>query len=74
MQRWKSKHRFTIAFLVNAAGEKETPIIIWKSERPRCFKGFDISCLPVKYFHQKKAWMTGNILHSYLKNFYTNEM
>ena len=62
----KSKHRFIIAFLVNAAGEKETPIVIWKSECPRCFKRFDISCLPVKYYHQKKAWMTGNILHSYL--------
>ena len=54
----KSKHRFTIAFLVNAAGKKETPIVIWKSERPRCFKRFDINSLPVKYYHQDKAWMT----------------
>lgn len=65
----KSKLKFTIAFLVNAAGEKETPIVIWKSERPRCFKRFDINSLPVKYYHQKKAWMTGAILDSYLKTF-----
>ena len=35
----KSKQRFTIAFIVNAAGKSESkPIIIWKSENPRCFK------------------------------------
>ena len=64
----KSKLKFTISFLVNAAGE-ETPIVIWKSEKPRCFKRFDINSLPVKYYHQKNAWMTGAILHSYLTAF-----
>jgi len=44
----KSKQRFTIAFLVNAAGDKEMPVVIWKSEKPRCFRGFDTACLPVK--------------------------
>ena len=62
----KSKQRFTIVFLVNAAGEKETPIVIWKSAHPRCFKNFS---LPVKYYHQDKAWMTGQILHPYLTAF-----
>ena len=65
----KSKCRFTIAFLVNAAGEKETPIVIWTSETPRCFRGFNISCLPVKYYHQKNAWMSGEILVTYLTAF-----
>lgn len=27
----KSKHRVTVTFLVNAAGDKEVPIVIWKS-------------------------------------------
>ena len=63
--KW-SKCRFTIAFLVNADGEKETLIVIWTSESPRCFRGFNISCLPVKYYHQKNAWMSGEILVSYL--------
>ena len=65
----KSKQRFTVAFLVNAAGEKETPIVIWKSEKPRCFRGFDKNSLPVKYYHQTKAWMTGEILDSFLTTF-----
>ena len=34
----KSKQRFTIAFFVNAAGQKvEEPVVIWKSEILRCF-------------------------------------
>ena len=65
----KSKHRVTVAFLVSAAGEKEDPIVIWKSAQPRCFKGVLVSSLPVKYFHQKKAWMTGEILNEILSAF-----
>lgn len=65
----KSKHRVTVAFLVNAAGDKEDPIVIWKSENPRCFRGLQKSSLPVKYFHQKKAWMTGEILDVVLTSF-----
>ena len=60
------KQRFIVTFLVNAAGEKETPIFIWQSEKPRCFRGFDKNNLPVKYYHQMKAWMTGEILDSVL--------
>ena len=62
----KSKQRLTIAFMVNAAGEKESAIVIWKAEKPRCFKGIDISTLPVKYFSQPNAWMTGEILDEVL--------
>ena len=62
----KSKHRFTIAFIVNAAGGKEMPVVIWKSNNPRCFKGIIKSQLPVNYFNQSKAWMTGNILDQIL--------
>ena len=62
----KSKQRLTITFMVNAAGEKESAIVIWKAEKPRCFKGIDISTLPVKYFSQPNAWMTGEILDEVL--------
>ena len=65
----RSKCRFTIAFLVNADGEKEKTIVIWTSKCPRCFKGFNISSLPVQYYHQKNAWMSGEILMSYLTTF-----
>ena len=58
----KSKVRMTVAFLVNAAGGKETAIVIWKSAKPRCFKSIDINDLPVSYFSQPKAWMTADIL------------
>ena len=65
----KSKKRITIAFLVSATGVKETPIVIWNSKSPRCFRGFDVRSLPVKYYSQSKSWMTGEILVDYLTSF-----
>ena len=63
----KSKLRITIAFFVNACGEKEfKPVVIWKSKTPRCFKRVDINQLPVLYYNQPKAWMTSDIMHSIL--------
>ena len=58
----KAKQRFTITLVANAAGGKKCAIVIWKAERPRCFKGVDMSKLPVQYFSQSNAWMTGEIL------------
>jgi len=63
----KSKQRFTIAFIANADGGKEKPVVIWKYENPRCFKNLNKSFLPVSYFSQSKAWMTGDILDRILK-------
>ena len=65
----KSKKRITIAFLVSATGVKETPIVIWNSKSPRCFRGFDVRSLLVKYYSQSKSWMTGEILVDYLTSF-----
>ena len=62
----KAKQRFMIALIANAAGGKESAIVIWKAEKPRCFKGVDVSKLPVKYFSQANAWMTGEILDEVL--------
>ena len=62
----KSKQRVTIAFFVTAAGKKEKPIFIWKAENPRCLRRFDKSVLPVNYFAQSKAWMTGEIMEEVL--------
>ena len=50
----------TVAFFVFATGLKEKPIVIWKSENPRCLRRFDKSILPVDYYSQGKAWMTGD--------------
>ena len=65
----KCKQRVTVTLLVSAAGEKENPIVIWTSKTPRCFRGIAMDSLPVKYFHQKKAWMTGDILYKILSDF-----
>ena len=65
----KSKKRITIAFLVSATGAKETPVVIWNSKKPRCFRGFDVRSLSVKYYSQSKSWMTGEILVDYLPSF-----
>ena len=63
----QSKQRITVTFIVNAAGASEAkPIVIWKSDKPRCFKKVNKSQLPVQYFSQKKAWMTGDILDQVL--------
>ena len=56
----KSKKRVTVAFFVSVAGMKEKPILIWKSETPKCLRNFKKSALPVDYFGQKKTWMTGD--------------
>lgn len=46
MKRSQSTGLLNITFIVNADGEKEVPIVIWKSEKPRCFKGINVSRLP----------------------------
>jgi hypothetical protein len=59
----KCKQRITVTPIVNVAGGSEVkPIVIWKSEKPRCFKGVDKSQLPVRYYSHSKAWMTGDAL------------
>lgn len=60
------RQRFTIALIANAAGGKESAIVIWKAEKPRCFKGINVSKLPVTYYSQANAWMNGEILDEVL--------
>ena len=62
----KMKQWMTVSFFVNASGKKERPIVIWTSENPRCLHRFDKSLLPVTYFSQPKAWMTGDIMETIL--------
>jgi len=59
----KAKQRITVTLIANAAGGKETALVIWKS---RCFKSVDMATLPVQYFSQPNTWMTGEILQSVL--------
>ena len=53
--------------IVNVFEEFESiPVVIGKSENTRCFKGVKKTDLPVHYFHQKKVWMTAEILDKIL--------
>ena len=63
----QSKQQITVTFIVNAVGASEAKsIVIWKSNKPRCFKKVNKSQLPVQYFSQNKAWMCGDILDQVL--------
>nr|CAI5870029.1 unnamed protein product [Callosobruchus analis] len=63
------KQRLTILFCANMEGDKENPLIIRKSKNPRCFKGSHINKLPLEWESNKKAWMTTEIMTSWLKRF-----
>ena len=62
----KSKQRLTVACIANAAGGKEVAVVIGRAENPRCFRGVNKSHLPVRYYSQKKAWMSAEILDKIL--------
>ena len=59
-----SKQRVTAAFFVNAAGGKESPVIIGKSKKPRCFAKLPDVSRPcgAQYFHNAKSWMKSEIM------------
>ncbi|GBM64586.1 Tigger transposable element-derived protein 6 [Araneus ventricosus] len=63
------KKRLTISFCVRAPGEKEKRLVIWRCQRPRCFKGKDLNRLGVSWYANKKAWMTSSIFEEWLVNF-----
>ena len=58
------KQRCTWAFFVNAAGGKEKPIVIGKTQNPRRLKHFKDKSQPHKccYYANKKAWMKTEIM------------
>ena len=68
----KSKQRLSVAFSVNAAGEKvDRPIVIWKSKVPRCHKKLQDPSYPanVHYFSNPKSWMTSEVMEAVLARF-----
>ena len=65
----KSKRRPTIAFLVNAAGEKAIEqLVVWRIKKPRCFKNIMSLSRPhgIYYYSNPKVWMITEILTSIL--------
>lgn len=60
-----SKERLTVLLCVNSDGsDKQIPIVIGKSLKPRCFK--NVKKIPCKYYANGNAWMTTQIFISFL--------
>ena len=59
-----AKQRITAAFFVNAAGAKESPILIGKSWKLRCFTKLQDISRPcgAQYSNNDKAWMSTEIM------------
>lgn len=61
-----SKDRVTVLLAANMDGtEKLKPLMIGKSAKPRCFK--NIKSFPMIYRSNRKAWMTSEVFHEWLK-------
>lgn len=67
--RKSAKQRLTVLLCANMEGEKEDPLVIGRSRKPRCFKGENISKLPLEWVSNKKAWMTREIMTTWLHKF-----
>ncbi|GBN15704.1 Tigger transposable element-derived protein 4, partial [Araneus ventricosus] len=61
-----SKERLTILLCCNMLGNFETPVVIGKAKKPRCFKNIDVRKLSVSWKSNKKAWMTTEIMSDWL--------
>ena len=63
----KSKLRMAVALFTNANGDKEEPVVIWRSLYPRCFKNLPRKRpLHVKYFSNPKSLMNSEIIKELL--------
>ena len=65
----KPKDRLSVMLCANADGtDKLRPLVIGKSQNPRCFKMFNPR-LYCDYYANKKAWMVNGILQDFLTSF-----
>ena len=65
----RTKMRLTLSLCTNMVGDKETPLVIWKSLNPCCFKRVNRKTLPVEYHANRRAWIASGIFETWLKNF-----
>ena len=49
--------------------DKETPLVIFKSLNPHCFKCVNKKKLPVEHHANKKAWMMPGICETWANKF-----
>ena len=52
----------------SVTGEKITPLVIGKANKPRYFKKIKTETLPVLYRANKKAWMTSFLMEEWLNH------
>ncbi|XP_052255184.1 tigger transposable element-derived protein 4-like [Dreissena polymorpha] len=64
-----AKERITVGLCASVTGDKLPPIIIGKSKKTRCFGSVTPDKLPIRYYNNKKAWMTTGIMEDWLKWF-----
>ena len=60
-------------FCCSLTGEKLKPLIIGKSERPRCFKNLNATQFPATWRANRRAWMTSDLFEEWLHQV-NNEM
>lgn len=61
-----SKERLTVLLAASATGEKLKPLVIGKSQKPRCFKNVRLESLPVTWRANDTAWMRLNLFEEWL--------
>lgn len=66
-----SKLRITVLFACSMLGEKLRPLVIGKSENPRCFNNKNRSRFPVSYRHNDSCWMTEKYFNEWLSQLNT---
>lgn len=67
------KTRVTVMACVNATGtHKLRPMVIGKSARPRCFRGWNIT--GVDYTSSNKAWMTTNLFQNWYETSFKRQV
>ena len=64
-----AKQGITVLLIVNALGEKEPPIIIGRSLKPRCFKNVKDKSQPCGFYYyaNKKACMDSELMEEILR-------
>ncbi|KFD66106.1 hypothetical protein M514_21782 [Trichuris suis] len=61
----RRKERVTLMLCANSSGTHRLPLfLVGKSKNPRSFKNVK---LPVRYSHQKQAWMNSHVFKEWLK-------
>ena len=61
------KERITILLAASSTGEKLKPLVIGKSQKPRCFKNINVHDLPVTWKANAKSWMKLKLFEEWLQ-------